>query len=126
MKKPLLFNKRLVLLGISLLLYIIGLSLPALAFDIVDNQTKQTSFISVMKGAEVTIWGILGLFFLQIPAIGCLANPLYWFSCKSFVQKNTNSPYFLLLLPLLSALQEQYQHIGWPYQMVVIPIVIFY
>ncbi|MGM3306044.1 hypothetical protein ACSQ6I_08685 [Anabaena sp. WFMT] len=87
MKKPLLFDKRLVVLGISLLLYIIALSLPALAFDIVDNQTKQTSFISVMKGAEVTIWGLLGLFFLQIPAIGWLANPLYWFSCKLFVQK---------------------------------------
>lgn len=87
MKKPLLFDKRLVIWGISLLLYIIALSLPALAFDIVDNQTKQTSFISVMKGVEVTIWGLLGLLFLQIPAIGWLANPLYWFSCKLFVHK---------------------------------------
>jgi hypothetical protein len=40
-----------------------------------------------MRGIEVTAWGVLGLLFLQIPAIGWLANPLYWFSCISFVQK---------------------------------------
>jgi hypothetical protein len=40
-----------------------------------------------MRGIEVTAWGVLGLLFLQIPAIGWLANPLYWFSCVSFVQK---------------------------------------
>ncbi|MEH2268703.1 MAG: hypothetical protein V7K68_09770 [Nostoc sp.] len=87
MKKPFLFDKGLILLGISLLLYIIALNLPALAFEIVDNKTKEISFIYIMKGAEVTIGGFIGLFFFQIPAIGWLANPLYWFSCKLFVQK---------------------------------------
>jgi hypothetical protein len=87
MKKIPLLTQPLFLLGISLLLYITALILPALAFEIVEHRAMDTSSIYIMKGAEVTAWGILGLLFLQVPAIGWLANPLYWFSCLSFVQK---------------------------------------
>ena len=87
MKKTPLFAQPLFLLGISLLLYITALSLPALVFEIVEHRTTHTSSIYIMKGAEVTAWGVLGLLFLQVPSIGWLANPLYWFSCLFFVQK---------------------------------------
>lgn len=75
------------LLGISLLLYITALSLPALAFKVVEHRATHASSIYIMKGVEVTAWGILGLLFLQVPAIGWLANPIYLFSCQLFAQK---------------------------------------
>jgi len=87
MKKKLFFTPPWFLLGISLLLYITALSLPALAFKIVEHGTTHPISIFIMNGAEVTACGILGLLFLQVPAIGWLANPLYWFSCLLFVQK---------------------------------------
>ncbi|AFY44097.1 hypothetical protein [Nostoc sp. PCC 7107] len=87
MKKAFFWTQPLFLLGISLVLYIMALSLPALAFEIVEYKTIYTNSITIMKGAEVTMWGVLGLLFLQAPAIGWLANPLYWLSCKFFVQK---------------------------------------
>jgi hypothetical protein len=64
-----------------------GLVFPALAFEIVNYKTSHSGVMIDMRGIEVTAWGVLGLLFLQIPAIGWLANPLYWFSCVSFVQK---------------------------------------
>ena len=87
MKKSPFFYRRLFLLGISLWLYIMGLIFPALAFEIVNYKTVHSGIIIDMKGIEVTAWGILGLLFLQIPAIGWLANPLYWLSCVFFVKK---------------------------------------
>jgi hypothetical protein len=87
MKNTPFFAQPLFLLGISLLLYITAFSLPALAFEIVEHKTTHTGIIYIMKGAEVTVWGVLGLLFLQVPAIGWLANPLYWFSCLFFVKK---------------------------------------
>jgi hypothetical protein len=87
MKKVSFFDRRLFLLGISLWLYIMGLVFPSLAFEIINYQTFHSGIIVDMRGIEVTAWGILGLLFLQIPAIGWLANPLYWFSCVSFVKK---------------------------------------
>ena len=87
MKKAFFLTQPLFLLGISLVLYIMALSLPALAFEIVEHKTIHTGSIYIMKGAEVTIGGVIGLLFLQVPAIGWLANPLYWLSCKFFLQK---------------------------------------
>lgn len=85
-KKAPFFKHRFFLLGISLSLYTMGLIFPALAFEIVDFKTLHTGVIIDMKRIEVTAWGILGLLFLQIPAIGWLANPLYWLSCVFFVK----------------------------------------
>jgi hypothetical protein len=87
MRKTPFFKHRLFLLGISLWLYIMGLVFPSLAFEIINYKTFHSGIIVDMRGIEVTAWGILGLLFLQIPAIGWLANPLYWFSCVSFVKK---------------------------------------
>ena len=87
MKKVPFFDRRLFLLGVSLSLYMMGLILPALAFEIVNYKTVHSGIIIDMKGIEVTAWGVLGLLFLQIPAIGWLANPLYWLSCVFFVKR---------------------------------------
>ncbi len=87
MKKTPFFKHRLFLLGVSLSLYMMGLILPALAFEIVNYKTSYSGVMVNMKGIEVTAWGVLGLLFLQIPAIGWLANPLYWLSCIFFVKK---------------------------------------
>ena len=87
MKKASFLTQPLFLLGISLFIYIMALSLPALTFEIIEPKTIHTGSTYIMKGVEVTIGGILGLLFLQASAIGWLANPLYWYSCKFFVQK---------------------------------------
>lgn len=87
MKKTPFFKPRLFLLGVSLSPYIMGLIFPALAFEIVNYKTLHSGIMVEMRGIEVTAWGILGLLFLQIPAIGWLANPLYWLSCIFFVKK---------------------------------------
>ncbi|WP_204102456.1 MULTISPECIES: hypothetical protein [Spirulina sp. CCY15215] len=41
--------------------------------------------IYAMKGIELTFFGIIGLLFLQIPAIGWFANPIYWLCCITFM-----------------------------------------
>jgi hypothetical protein len=87
MQKTPFFKHRLFFLGVSLSLYIIGLILPALTFEIINNKTLPSGIMVDMRGIEVTAWGILGLLFLQIPAIGWLANPFYWLSCKFFAKK---------------------------------------
>ena len=87
MKKTPFFKHRLFLLGVSLSLYTMGLILPALVFEIVNYKTSYSGVMVNMRGIEVTAWGILGLLFLQIPAIGWLANPLYWLSCIFFGRK---------------------------------------
>lgn|GEM_PF-568725 len=87
MKKVPFFKPHLFLLGVSLSLYTMGLILPALAFEIVNYKTSYSGVIVNMRGIEVTAWGVLGLLFLQIPAISWLANPLYWLSCVFFVKK---------------------------------------
>jgi len=86
-KKAPFFKHRFFLLGISLSLYTMGLILPALAFEIINYKTLHSGIMVDMRGIEVTAWGVLGLLFLQIPAIGWLANPLYWLSCVFFVKK---------------------------------------
>ena len=87
MKRTPFFKHRFFLLGISLSLYTMGLIFPALAFEIINYKTLHSGIMVDMRGIEVTAWGILGLLFLQIPAIGWLANPLYWLSCGFFVNK---------------------------------------
>jgi hypothetical protein len=87
MKTSPFFTRPLFLLGLSLLLYLTALALPALAFRIVESQTGAVEALYVMRGIEVTAWGILGLLFLQVPAIAWLANPLYWLACGLFVKR---------------------------------------
>jgi len=84
---------RLVVLGVSLLLYGAALSLPCLLFTIVPRTGYEASAptgelnaygypnnLYEMHGIELTIAGLVGILSLQIPAIGWLANPLYWAS----------------------------------------------
>lgn len=83
---------RSVFLGLSLLLYGIALALPCLLFKIVRTDTLGVNNlrdygIYEPKGIELTIAGILGLLFLQIPAVGWLANPAYWLSCIFFARQ---------------------------------------
>jgi len=86
-----------VFLGLSLLLYGIALALPCLLFNIVPaNSTELNPPIDVndvyaMKGAELTFIGIVGLIILKIPAIGWLANPIYWLCCMFFMRQQYKS-----------------------------------
>ena len=92
---------RIIFLGLSLFLYGIALSLPALVFKIVDiqfggDQNKEeiaivTDAITTMTGAELTLVGFFGLLFLLIPpSLGWLANPGYWTSCFFFLRQQYN------------------------------------
>jgi hypothetical protein len=80
---------RILFLGLSLLLYGIALALPCLLFNIVPIDPAKVNVLRVyeMKGIELTIAGIVGLLFLQIAAIGWLANPIYWLGCIFFVRQ---------------------------------------
>lgn len=78
-----------VFLGLSLLLYGIALALPCLLFNVVPIAPAgiTATHVYTMKGAELTALGIFGLLFLQIPAIGWLANPVYWLCCILFMRQ---------------------------------------
>jgi len=81
-------KNRIVFLGLSLLLYGIALAMPCLLFNVVPiAPTVNPTHVYAMKGAELTAWGIFGLLFLQIPAIGWLANPIYGLCCIFFVRQ---------------------------------------
>lgn len=91
-------RNRIIFIGLSLLIYGIALSLPALAFKIVNitfggEQNKEeiatlTDKITTMTGAELTLVGFFGLLFLLIPpSLGWLANPGYWTSCVFFFRQ---------------------------------------
>lgn len=55
--------------------------------DSVRRSLSDPSNVYAMKGIELTFFGIIGLLFLQIPAIGWFANPLYWLCCITFMMK---------------------------------------
>ncbi len=79
-------------LGLSLFLYGIGLAIPCLLFNVVPinpvgMMPSDPNDVYAMKGIELTFFGIIGLFFLQIPAIGWLANPIYWACCTTFMMQ---------------------------------------
>ncbi|HEY9846013.1 MAG TPA: hypothetical protein V6D03_07435 [Candidatus Caenarcaniphilales bacterium] len=88
-------NYRVGVLALSFLLYGLAMTLPCLFFNIVGkpgvsgpnlptgalNAYGYPDNIYEMKGIELTIAGLFGLVFLQLPAVGWLANPLYWASC---------------------------------------------
>lgn len=99
-QKILLFNRvrnvalkyKIVLLGLSLFLYGIALVLPCLLFDVVPKDSvgvipSDPNDVYAMKGIELTFFGIIGLLFLQVPAIGWLANPIYWLCCIMFMMQ---------------------------------------
>lgn len=83
---------KIVLLGISLFLYGIALALPCLLFNVVPidsvgESPSDPNDIYGIGGIELTFFGIIGLLFLQIPAIGWFANPLYWLCCITFMMR---------------------------------------
>lgn len=95
-------KNRLSYIALSLLIYGIAMSLPALSFKIVDSTSKGANnnpelatlpnHITTMTGAELTVVGFFGLMFLVIPAvIGWLANPVYWSSCLLFLRRQYKS-----------------------------------
>lgn len=83
---------KIVFLGLSLFLYDIALALPCLLFNVVPidsvgDSPSDPNDVYAMKGIELTFFGIIGLFFLQIPAIGWFANPIYWLYCITFMMQ---------------------------------------
>lgn len=85
-------KNKIVCLGLSLFLYGIALALPCLLFNVVPidsvgGNPSDPNDMYAMKGIELTFFGIIGLFFLQIPAIGWLANPIYWLCCITFMMQ---------------------------------------
>ncbi len=98
--------KRIIFVGLSLLIYGIALSLPCLLFNIVPSENGlgtqgqlptgnlnaygRPDNVYEMTGIELTIAGLVGLMFFLIPAIGWLANPAYWVSCFFFLRQQYN------------------------------------
>jgi len=85
-------NYRIIFLGLSLFLYGIALALPCLLFNVVPIGSagvspSNPSDVYAMKGIELTFLGMIGLLFLQIPAIGWFANPIYWLCCITFMMQ---------------------------------------
>jgi len=83
---------KIVFLGLSLFLYGIALALPCLLFNVVPIDSVGVSpsdpnDVYAMKGIELTFFGMIGLLFLQIPAIGWFANPIYWLCCITFMMQ---------------------------------------
>lgn len=83
---------KIVLLGVSLFLYGIALALPCLLFNVVPidsvvGSPSDPNNVYAMMGIELTFFGMIGLLFLQIPAIGWFANPLYWLCCITFMMQ---------------------------------------
>jgi hypothetical protein len=82
---------RIVSLGLSLALYGIALAIPCLLFKIVPINTLKVpnpkDYEVEMNGFELTLGGIFGLMFLQIAAVGWLANPIYWLCCAFFARQ---------------------------------------
>ncbi|NMF86367.1 hypothetical protein [Nodosilinea sp. P-1105] len=81
---------KLLFLGLSLFLYGAALALPCLLFNVVPIDAvgvvpSDPNDVYAMKGIELTFFGIIGLLFLQIPALGWLANPIYWLCCITFM-----------------------------------------
>lgn len=87
---------KIALLGVSLFLYGIALALPCLLFNVVPIDSvggipSNPNDVYAMRGIELTFFGIIGLLFLQIPAIGWFANPLYWLCCTTFMMQRYGS-----------------------------------
>ena len=84
-------NYKILSLGLSLLLYGIAMALPCLLFKIVPIDPlivpNPQNYNYTMRGFELTFFGIFGLMFLQITALGWLANPIYWISCFFFTYR---------------------------------------
>ncbi len=113
-------KSRIIFIGLSLLLYGIALSLPCLFFNIVAKEGVSVPEVQLptgklnaygypdniyeMRGIELTIAGIFGLLFGQIPAIGWLANPAYWMSCIFFVRQQYNFSMISALISLILGL----------------------
>jgi hypothetical protein len=82
--------------GLSVALYLAALGLPCLLFSIVpqpgyEAQTPpgipnpgDANDTIMLSGIEVTIWGLFGLLFLELPAVAWFANPIYGLSCIWF------------------------------------------
>lgn len=82
---------RIVSLGLSLVLYGIALALPCILFEIVPIDTSKVpnpkDYEIEMNGFELTWSGLFRLIFLQIAAVGWLANPVYLLCCAFFARQ---------------------------------------
>lgn len=83
---------KILFLGLSLFLYGLALALPCLLFNVVPIDAageglSEPNNVYSMKGIELTFFGMIGLLFLKIPAIGWLANPIYWLCCITFMMQ---------------------------------------
>lgn len=83
---------KILFLGLSLFLYGIALALPCLLFNVVPIGSigvspSDPNDVYAMKGIELNFFGIIGLLFLQIPAISWLTNPIYWSCCITFMMQ---------------------------------------
>jgi hypothetical protein len=83
---------KILFLGLSLFLYGVAQALPCLLFNVVPIDAaggglSDPNNVYAMKGIELTFFGMIGLLFLQIPAIGWFANPLYWLGCITFLMQ---------------------------------------
>jgi len=71
-------NYKILSLGLSLLLYGIAMALPCILFKIVPIDPlvvpNPNNYNYTMRGFELTFFGIFGLMFLQITALGWLAG----------------------------------------------------
>ena len=85
-------KNKIVFLGLSLFLYGIALALPCLLFNVVPIDSvgvipSDPNDVYAMRGIELTFFGIIGLLFLQVPALGWFANPIYWLCCITFMMQ---------------------------------------
>ena len=103
-----------VVVGSSLLLYGIALCLPCLLFNVVPQSGREIDALTVgliygypsnivsMNGFELTISGIFGLLFCLIPpALGWLANPMYWLCCIFFVHQQYKNAVIVALIAVI-------------------------
>ncbi|BCL34623.1 hypothetical protein [Nostoc sp. MS1] len=108
-------KNRIIIIGLSLLLYGIALSLPCLLFDILPrgvakadappgqiNAYGNLDNITEMTGIELTIAGLFGLLFFVIsPSLGWLANPTYWMSCIFLARQQYKFSFFSALIAVI-------------------------
>lgn len=99
------------ILGLAVLFYSLAIALPCLHFNIVASPGHEANAptgvltpygypdnVYDMSGGELTIAGLFGLIFLQLPAIGWLANPLFWAGCFFLVRQQYQTAIIASLL----------------------------
>lgn len=97
-------RSKFLIFGLSLCCYGMALALPCLLFQIVARPGETANAptgalnayglpdnVTTMSGLELTIAGFVGLLLMQGPAIGWLANPLYWLACLFWLEQQSTA-----------------------------------